>query len=220
MNRPKTETKSETPAATSSAEEKKEEKTLKTGWVNSADGLNLRAEPSTSSRIIQTLPNGTAFGIISEEGDWFFVEATTRGYLSKKFVTVIKPTNAKKIYDASEFNFKFVYPENYSVRLSKADINTFEFTYNESAGGFTLFQEATGTTIAGVLTQNYPKATNKACDITIGNAKECKMVTDGDETFYLVNTGSTIFKFGILTNHGNLPRDLTGIIFPSFFFEG
>jgi len=199
-----------------SAEEPKPEGEV--AYVSSETGLNLREEASTISRILQTLPNGTEVTILSDEGDWYLVEVTTRGYVAKEYVTKTKPKSVLKVYSASKLNFKFIYPESYKITLAEGEPNTFDFESGESSGGFSVNQEATGTTIAGFLATEYPKATSTACDITIGNAKDCKKVKAEEEEFYLVNAAAAIYKFVMLAGHGNFPYDRTQTIFPSFYF--
>ncbi|MDP2671108.1 MAG: SH3 domain-containing protein [bacterium] len=216
----KTRSNKSTTQATESAkaQPKKEEKPKTLGYVKSVDGLNLREEPTTASRLIQTLPNGTTMEIISEQDKWYLVEATTRGYVAKKYVTSKKPKVALKIYSFDELNFKFIYPESYKIELSEGDPNTFQFSAGESSGGFGVRKEKSGISLSGYLASQYPKATASVCDITFGNARECRKVKNGDEEFYMVNASGSILKFTILVAYGNFPLDFTNTIVRSMYF--
>lgn len=205
--------------ATSSSDKKPLEEKRQLGYVNSETGLNMRSKADTSSKILQTLPNGTELSILSEEGDWYLIEATSRGYVAKQYVTTTRGAAVLKVYDAGDLNFKLIYPENYKIALTKGAINVFRFTSStDSSGGFSVSKEVSGSTISGYLATKYPKAAVKDCDITIGNARECKMVENEEESFYLADGAASVFKFVISTNYGKFPLDLTAIILPSIFF--
>lgn len=190
-------------------------------YVNSPEGLNLREEPNTSSRILTTLPDKTQINILAASGDWYQVEATARGYVSKKYVTKTKPTQILKIYENTDPKLNFVYPEKYTVDFESGSPDTFNFTSHDSSnssGGFTINKEASGLTISGYIAQNYAGVKPLACDITLGNADECRMVKTASGTFYLISAASSIYQVAVLTNFGDLPFDLTQTIFRTLFF--
>lgn len=58
--------------------------------IVTATGLHFRSEPSTSSKIISTLPKGAIVNIIEEMGDWLNVEYNgDEGYLFRDYVGII-----------------------------------------------------------------------------------------------------------------------------------
>ena len=59
--------------------------------VTSKSNLNLRKEPSTTSDVLTSLPNGTKVEIIEELDDWFKVSYKGHtGYVSSKYVKVVE----------------------------------------------------------------------------------------------------------------------------------
>lgn len=66
---------------------------VRSGIVRSGGtGLNLRAYPSTTGRIIASIPNGTRITVFGETGNWYVVQyGTQMGYVSKPFVEIINP---------------------------------------------------------------------------------------------------------------------------------
>ena len=59
--------------------------------VTSKSNLNLRKEPSTTSTVLTSLPNGTKVEIIEELDGWFKVSYKGHtGYVSSKYVKVVE----------------------------------------------------------------------------------------------------------------------------------
>lgn len=61
------------------------------GYVNS-EGVNIRAEPSTSGKIIDIMGENAPLEIISQQDDWYRIELSgTTAYVSEKLVTIGDP---------------------------------------------------------------------------------------------------------------------------------
>lgn len=72
--------------------------------VVTASGLNLREKPTTSSKILATLPRGTTVIILGESGDWFEVEYdSVIGHLHSSYVEVVQSSG---IVTASQLNVR------------------------------------------------------------------------------------------------------------------
>jgi hypothetical protein len=61
----------------------------KAGYVNAADGLNLRAGPSREESVITALLFGSELTILGEEGEWLFVKVGEQ--LGWVFATLVSP---------------------------------------------------------------------------------------------------------------------------------
>lgn len=72
--------------------------------VVTASGLNLREKPTTSSKILATLPRGTTVIILEESGDWYTVEYNAViGYLHTSYVEVVPSSG---VVTASQLNVR------------------------------------------------------------------------------------------------------------------
>ena len=72
--------------------------------VVTANGLNFREKPTTSSKILATLPRGTTVTILGESGDWLEAEYNAVvGYLHSSYVEYI---NASGVVTASQLNVR------------------------------------------------------------------------------------------------------------------
>lgn len=62
-----------------------------TGKINTErDPLNVRKEPSTSSKILGTIPKNNTVTIIDDVGEWYVINFKgEQGYISKKYVMII-----------------------------------------------------------------------------------------------------------------------------------
>lgn len=67
----------------------------KVGYVTST-GLYIRRSPSTTAEALRCAVNGEALIILREEGDWYYVKynSVVSGYVSKKFVSLKKPSSS------------------------------------------------------------------------------------------------------------------------------
>lgn len=63
---------------------RKKTETKKTGTVYGGR-LNVRAEATTNSRIIDTLPDGTVVDILEDVGDWYKIKD---GYVMKLWISI------------------------------------------------------------------------------------------------------------------------------------
>lgn len=209
--------------ATASAENKTPEPNFETAYVTAAEGLNLREEASTDALIVLLLPAGTELKIISSSGDWYFVEAQTRGYVSKEFVSESKPTGTTLLtFNNSQSPFKFLYPDVYKVELTKADkVTAYNFTGNQSFGGFKVETVENMATLGNYALQNYPQAAKSGCEpIQFGTqAKECEKVVDSSGTTYLLLVNTTLYKISYLKTEGGLLTDLNNLVFYSLYFD-
>jgi hypothetical protein len=164
--------------ATSSASPSEPEETVEIGYVTAKAGLNLRSEPSTNSRIIILLPHGTEVKIVSDEEDWYLVESVTEGFVSKEFISETKPKNAiiLKTFNTSGSPFNFLYPENYSIEFTKnKQTFQYEFSGNESTGGFKIEAEKGFSTIGNYALKNYNAQGESCGQLKFGtDTKECE----------------------------------------------
>ena len=134
------ETKSTEKQASSSANTDSK-KTTDIGYVTALEGLNLREQPTTDSNIILLLPEGTQVQILGTDNDWYYVEAQTKGYVSKEYISTTKPEKpALLVFNASESPFNFLYHDVYKVVFKNTGANNFEysFTSSDSYGGFSV----------------------------------------------------------------------------------
>ena len=211
--------------ATSSAKvtEGEAEKSFEKVYVTALEGLNLREEASTSSLITLLLPAGTELKVISTQGDWYFVQAQTRGYVSKDFVSSSKPAGTLLLTFAdAQSPFKFLYPNLFKVSLTKTDtILTYNFTGNESFGGFKVELVENLATLGNYALKNYPQAQRGSCEpVRFGTqAKECERVTDTSGTTYLLLVNTTLYKISYLKTEGGLLTDLNNLVFYSMYFD-
>ncbi len=218
----KTEAESTTTTATLSAK-KEPEKNYDKVYVTAAEGLNLREEASTSSLVVLLLPVGTELKVISTQGDWYFVEAQTKGFVNKEFVSSSKPaTGTLLTFTNSDSPFKFLYPDLYTIKLSNDDQSkTYSFTGNDSYGGFKVVSEDNFATLGNYAIKNYPQAQKTSCEpVRFGTqAKECEKVTDETGSTYLLLVNTTLYKITYLKTEGGLLTDLNNLIFYSMYFD-
>lgn len=215
----------QTTTATTSAETKDDAEASngQVVYVTAVEGLNLREEASTEALIVLLLPLGTALEVISSQGDWHFVQAQTRGYVHKDFVSETKPqTGALLIFNDKDSAFKFLYPDVYKISLTKVDnILTYSFTGNESFGGFKVETVENMATLGNYALKNYPQAQKGSCEpVRFGTqAKECERVTDSTGTTYLLLVNTTLYKISYLKTEGGLLTDLNNLVFYSIYFD-
>lgn len=214
-SKPKTKPKSEPKkVATQSAQNK-----TNLGYVTSLEGLNLRKTASTDGSILLILPNKTEVKIINSQNDWYFIEANTKGFVAKEFISQEKPTDGVlKTFSESPSPFTFLYPELYTVSMNNTD-NVFEysFTGNDSYGGFKVEKDTEAMfTIGNYALTKYPGAKKEACDIKFGYArKECEKLTTETGTVYLVLFNNSLYKFTYLKTEGGLLTDMNNLVFSS-----
>ena len=68
------------------------------GFVN-ANGLRLRSEPSTGSKVIDSAPKNECVVVIAKEGDWYKVNYNLQeGYMHENYVDVLTKENAELGY--------------------------------------------------------------------------------------------------------------------------
>ena len=209
--------------ATSSAQTETTDTESKKGYVTAAEGLNLREEASTESLIKLLLPKGTQLQVISTQGDWYFVEAQTKGFVKAEFVSKTKPTDTTLLTFVNDQSpFKFLYPDLYKIALTKADnTTTYSFTGNESYGGFKVETQENFATLGNYALKNYSTAQKGSCEpIRFGTqAKECEKVTDSSGTTYLLLVNTTLYKISYLKTEGGLLTDLNNLVFYSIYFD-
>lgn len=208
-----------TKIATSSS--KKEEK-FDVGYVTALEGLNLRSEPSTESDIILLLPAGTELKITGEDGDWYMVEAQTKGFVAKEFVSKDKPAGTiLKLFDQEGSPFKFLYPSVYKVTFTKNEASyEYSFSGNDSYGGFKVETQTGLVTLGNYSLKNYPESTKSACDVQVAaSRKECEKLATSNGTLYLVLIDTTLYKISYLKTEGGLLTDINNLVFFSMYFE-
>lgn len=200
----------------------KQEEKFDTGYVTALEGLNLRAEPSLEADIILLLPVGTELKITGEDGDWYLVEAQTKGFVAKEFVSKEKPKGTVlKVFREEESPFYFLYPQVYKVKFTKTD-NTYEysFTGNDSFGGFKVETQTGLVTLGNYALKNYPQATRSSCDIQFAaSRKECEKLNTEQGTIYLVLIDTTLYKISYLKTEGGLLTDINNLVFFSMYFK-
>jgi len=212
---------SETKKQASSSASKKTETKYEAVYVSAEEGLNLREKPSTDSDIILLLPYGTELKIFGTEGDWYFVQAQTKGFVAKEFTTTKKPTITIKTFSDPDSPFNFLYHDVYKVDFTKKE-NTLEysFTGNDSFGGFKVDTEEGLQTLGNYALQKYPGGKRSSCGVRFGaGKKECEKVEDENGTTYLVLVNARLYKFTYLKTEGGLLEDLKNIVFYSLFFK-
>ncbi|HSX58187.1 MAG TPA: SH3 domain-containing protein [Candidatus Saccharimonadales bacterium] len=190
-------------------------------YVTAPEGLNLRSEASTDSYIVTLLPQGTQLTVLTDSGDWYFVEGQTRGYVSKEFVTKEKPTGTiLKTFKNSDSPFSFLYPAVYQVNFKKTEADLeYSFTGIDSYGGFTATATPGFTTLGNYALKNYPQGQRSACDVKFGTqTKECDKVVTTDGTIYLVLVNTTLYKITYQKTEGGLLVDLNNLVFYSMYF--
>lgn len=205
-----------------SAKEKKEA-VIEKIYVTAKEGLNLREEQSTSALITLLLPYGTELKVISSQGDWYFVEAQTKGFVHKDFVSSSKPSETVLLtFNQPDSPFKFLYPEVYKVTFQKTDnLVSYNFSGNESFGGFKVEITENMATLGNFALTNYPQAQKGSCEpIRFGTqAKECEKVVDSSGTTYLLLVNTTLYKITYLKTEGGLLTDLNNLVFYSMYFD-
>ena len=94
---------SKTPSSTKPIVDNKKYGTPK---INKGSALNIRSNPSISSKVCGTLKSGDIFTILSKVGDWYKIKINaTYGYVSSKYVTLISktPSSTKPIVDNKKY---------------------------------------------------------------------------------------------------------------------
>jgi hypothetical protein len=205
--------------ATKSSQKSQEEKD--TGYVSADGGLNLRKEPSSDSLVLLILPKNTEVKIISSQGDWYFVEANTKGFVTKEFITFVKPKEGiLKTFSDLNSPVNFLYPDLYKIEFTKSETELdYNFQGNDSYGGFKVQTEKGFTSLGNYSLKNFNKIA-AVCDIKFGsNAPECEKVDTDQGTLYLVLVKNTLYKISYLKTEGGLLTDLNNLIFSSFVFK-
>jgi uncharacterized protein YgiM (DUF1202 family) len=212
-----------TNSATPTTKTDETNQTLKIVYVTALEGLNLREEASTDSLVTLLLPFGTELKVISTEGDWYFVQAQTKGFVHKDYVSETKPTGQTLLtFENSQSAFKFLYPDLYKVSLTKADnVVTYNFIGNQSLGGFKVETQENMATLGNYAITKYPEGQKTSCEpVRFGTqAKECEKVTDSTGTTYLLLVNTTLYKITYLKTEGGLLTDLNNLVFYSMYFD-
>lgn len=198
-------------------------KDIKIGYVTALEGLNLREEPSLDARKILLLPAGTEVEIIGTEGDWYYVEAQTKGYVAKEYIDSQKPekTLLKRFKDEGS-PFNFLYPDVYSVTFKKIDETNFEYSFvsSDSFGGFKVVKELGLATLGNYALKNYPGAKKTACAIQFASErKECEQLETTEGTLYLLLIENSLYKITYLKTEGGALADINNLVFYSLFFK-
>jgi hypothetical protein len=206
--------------ASNSAETKKD---LKIGYVTALEGLNLRQEPNTDSNKILLLPEGTEVSIIGTDGDWYYVETTTKGYVAKDYIASTKPEKTLlKTFKDADSPFNFLYPDVYKVTLKKIDELNLEYSFvsSDSYGGFKVVKELGLSTLGNYALKNYGGAKKTACAVQFSAArKECEQLETSDGTLYLLLIDNTLYKITYLKTEGGALADINNLVFYSLFFK-
>lgn len=85
------------------------------------DSVNLRADPNTSAKILDQLPDGTKVSIIAEEGDWYKISSNdTTGWVFSKYVNAADVAIASGTVNANDVNVRSK-PDTSSEVLQKLD---------------------------------------------------------------------------------------------------
>lgn len=223
LNKPKavknSETKKEATVSTKAATQK--DSTV--GYVTASEGLNLRVQPSADANKILLLPAGTEVQILGTDNDWYYVEAQTKGYVSKQYISTTKPqkTFLKAFRDpASPFNF--LYHSIYKVSFKTLAPNNFEysFTSSDSFGGFSAATEKGFTTLGNYALKNYPQAKKTNCTVQFAaSRKECEQLETNTGTLYLLLINTTLYKISYLKTEGGTLADINNIVFYTLFFK-
>lgn len=80
-------------------------------YVNSAEGLNLRKEPSLTGEILDIIPNGTKLTPLETNGDWIKVEYNGKiGWVNKEFTTTKNPL----VYENTDYGFSVTFPASWA----------------------------------------------------------------------------------------------------------
>lgn len=194
------------------------------GYVIAAEGLNLRDQPSTDSNIILLLPAGTTVQILGTDNDWYYVEAQTKGYVSKQYISTTKPEKTVlKVFNDPASPFNFLYHDVYQVRFKSIDANNFQysFTSSDSFGGFSVTTQSGFVTLGNYALQNYPGVKQSACSVQFAaHRKECEQLETNNGTVYLLLINTTMYKISYLKTEGGALADINNIVFYTMFFKG
>ncbi len=216
------ETKSTEKQASSSANTDSK-KTTDIGYVTALEGLNLREQPTTDSNIILLLPEGTQVQILGTDNDWYYVEAQTKGYVSKEYISTTKPEKpALLVFNASESPFNFLYHDVYKVVFKNTGANNFEysFTSSDSYGGFSVTTGKGFSTLGNYALKNYSAAKKGACSVQFAaSRKECEQLETDTGTLYLLLIETTLYKISYLKTEGGTLADINNIVFYTMFFK-
>ena len=193
------------------------------GYVTALEGLNLREQPSTDSNKILLLPEGTKVQILGTDNDWYYVEAQTKGYVAKEYITTQKPKKpALLVFNASESPFNFLYHDVYKVSFKNIDASNFEygFSSSDSYGGFLVATEKGFSTLGNYALKNYPTAKKSACAVQFAaSRKECEQLETDSGTLYLLLIETTLYRISYLKTEGGTLADINNIVFYTMFFK-
>lgn len=193
------------------------------GYVTAPEGLNMREQPSVDSKKLLLLPAGTEVEIIGTENSWYFIEAQTKGFVSKDYVSSEKPDKTiLKVFKEAASPFNFLYPSVYQVTFKNPDEKTFEysFTSSDSYGGFHIEKETGLVTLGNYALKNYPGAKNAVCSVQFANSrKECEQLATDNGTLYLLLIDNTLYKITYLKTEGGALADINNLVFYSMFFK-
>lgn len=80
----------------------------KAGVIKAVGGLNVRAEPTTGSRVLTTLSNGSYVTLMSKAGSWWHVEYSggSYGYCHADYITAVSGNTATVNTDPSGLNVR------------------------------------------------------------------------------------------------------------------
>ena len=78
------------------------------GMIKANGGLNVRTEPTTGSRVLTTLPNGSYITLISKAGSWWRVEYAggSYGYCHGDYITAVSSNTATVNTDPTGLNVR------------------------------------------------------------------------------------------------------------------
>lgn len=208
--------------ATSSAEQKTKAE-AKIGYVTALEGLNLREEPSTDAAKILLLPEATQVKILGSDGDWYYIEAQTKGYVAKEFISSQKPDKPSLVvFNEENSPFNFLYHDVYKINYKKIDDNNFEYSFisSDSYGGFHITTETGFVTLGNYALKNYPQGKKTTCAVQFAESrKECEQVETDSGTIYLVLFNTTLYKISYLKTEGGTLADINNIVFYSFYLK-
>ena len=93
---------------------------LKTVYVNSPDGLNLRKEATLTSDVIVLMPYGTELKVSQETQDWYFGSYQSQsGYFKKEFTSTDSPFKGWQLYDNSTYKISLKLPSTWKDYATK-----------------------------------------------------------------------------------------------------
>ncbi len=107
----------------------------KAGVVKANGGLNVRLEPTTGSKVLTTLRNGSYITLMSKSGNWWRVEYSggSYGYCHGDYITSVSGTTATVNTDPSGLNVRSGPGTSYS-RIGGLSRGTMVITLSQSNG--------------------------------------------------------------------------------------